>query len=199
MNTYILAAKKYLQIANAYVVRYKKQFTMGVTIVVVCLVVGIFAALFAYNNRTPEIEVVYQPSKACDMFDMQEAHELLGKDVINNVADPAIVGNTATSTCSYTNTSAGRMIVAAIAVRTGINDLGVQQNKDDFAAHRAANDTEPVVNVGDAAFFNKTNGKLNVLSDHKWIIINYGVGDAPQENTIEDAVKLANKVVDKPL
>lgn len=87
------------------------------------------------------------------------------------------------------------MLVAAIAVRSGINDKGVDQNKTEFATSKQGKSNEVVKDVGDSAYFNKELGQLNVLDDRKWVILSYGAGSAPQANTVDKATELAKKVL----
>lgn len=157
-----------------------------------------FVAIVAIVTTERPPTIVHQPSKACDLLTKDEAAEFLGEDPINSINTDIIANeNIATSQCGYTdrNPDQNAMMVAAVAVRSGINDQGIEQNKNDFAKSKDANNTESVDNVGSIAFFNQTNGQLNVLNDNDWLIINYGVGSEPQSNTIDDAVDLAKKVL----
>ena len=186
---------RYIEIAKDYVLAHKKQFRSG-AIVAVCVVgVATLVALFAYNNP---IVVIYQPAKACDLLTTEEAQDLLGDRVISTERNkPTLTGNAATSKCSYTdeNPDQNRMIVAAIAVRSGVNDKGVKQNKADFGIAKTGKDVEVVKDLGDSAYFNRDLGQLNILDGRKWIILSYGVGATPKENTVDDAIKLAHEVL----
>jgi hypothetical protein len=88
------------------------------------------------------------------------------------------------------------MIVAAMTVRSGINDKGVEQNKTEFSVGRPHKNIEIVKDLGDNAYFNQTLGQLNILDGRKWIILSYGVGSAPEANTVDKAVELAHKIID---
>lgn len=166
----------------------------------IILVIGLLAALFAYNYYKDAPHIVYQPLKACDLFTLTDAHELLGQDVIGNVTDPTISGDTATSKCSYTDTNRieGHMAIAAVAVRTGINDDGVRQNQADFVANEKANTTQKVKDVGGDAYFITAAGQLNILYKGNWYIISYGVGNSPADFTLDDALKVARYVLTTP-
>lgn len=182
---------KQLQAASHYVVTHKKKFMIGAAIVLGVAIIATIIAL-AIVSRMPRI--VYQPAKACDMLTPAEAQQLLGDKVFSvDSKNPVIAGNTATSKCSYTdaNPDKNNMIVAAIAVRSAINDDGDKQNAKDFETSRRNNNVEIIKNVGQRAYFNQTNGKLNVLDGHNWIILNYGIGSAPEANTPQKAVELA--------
>lgn len=173
---------------------YKKELIIGSVAVVVLLALIATIAVLINNSQ---VKVIYEPEKACDMLTMAEAKELLGANtMLSGTTDPKLSGTTAVSKCGYTdgNTDTEKMIVAALMVRSGVNDEGVALNKSQFANGRPEN-TETVNDVGESAYFNKENGQLNVLDGHNWIIISYGQGTAQEANTIEDAVELAEKVL----
>lgn len=187
LRDYIASTKKYITD--------RTDALIGVGVIcAIGAIIGI--GILISNLMGPRI--VYQPTKACDIFTPAKAQNLLGEKVISvDAKDPAITGNVATSKCSYTNsdTNTENLIVAAVAIRSAINDKGIQQNKDDFATARSNNTTDAVTGLGDEAFFNKTNGQLNILDGHKWILINYGVGSAPAANSAEKAVELARTIL----
>ena len=187
---------RYLTTAKTYIIDHKKEFKAGAIAALVMLLVGGLVALFVYNSREKLPDIVYQPVKACDLFTLEVAHELLGKDVLNNVTDPSVSGNTATSKCSYTDTNKEGLTVAAVAVRTGINDTGVLENHDDFAALQQANETESVKDTGEQAYFIPSIGQLNILYGYSWITVTYGKGDDLSKFRLEDALKLAHKILD---
>lgn len=187
MNQYIATAKD-------FVTTHKKKIIIGAEIALAVLLLAIVILLFLYNIPKDS----YQAVRACDRFTAAEAQSLLGDKVLGLTPDePIISNNLATSKCSYTDTNQDKslMKVAAIAIRTGINDEGVQQNDKDFAINESAEGMERVSNLGDGAYFDKGLGQLNVLHNREWIIISYGVGSTPQFNTLDDATKLANKVL----
>lgn len=191
MNKYIEKAKAALHVALEYIKAHKREFIIGA--VAVLLVAFVFS-LFAYNNRS---KVVFEPPRACDLFSLEEAHELLGVDVINKVDDPVVVGDTATSRCSYTdrNPIADAMMLAAVAIRSGVNNEGVQAVVDGYYAKKPSEGVEQVTGYGDDAYFNPTLGQLNVLDGDSWYIFSYGPGTAPQANTLTNVAKLATKVL----
>jgi hypothetical protein len=180
-----------------YVSAHKDYFITGGWISLAVLIIIAVTMIYIYNVSP---KIVYQPVHACDLLTPAKAQELLGKDVIASKPEkPVIADETATSKCSYTdeNPSQDAMRVAALAIRAGINDEGVAKNKSDFEAAKANNAVEVIENLGESAFFNKTNGQLNVIKGYNWLIINYGVGTDPQSNTIEQATELARLVTAK--
>ena len=181
----------YIETTKDFVIKNKKWVAIGAAAFVVIIVL-IAAGIYS----TTSLKYTYQPVKSCDLFTPTKAQDLLGDKVIGvDSANPVVNGDVATSKCSYTNGVANNMVVAAIAVQSPVYDNGVQQNKTNFATAKSNNQVETVTNVGDSAFFNKVNGQLNVLSGRNWIIFSYGVGTTPEANTIDDAVKLAKKVL----
>lgn len=186
--------KRHLQKVKAYTAE-KNEVFIGIAVVAI-LLIAVAIIVFAINNSGPKI--VYQPTKACSLLPPAKAQDLLGDKVIStDVNEPVITGNVATSKCSYTdeNPDQGEMMVAAVAVRTGINDEGVVQNKTDFKAKKPKQGAQDVDNIGDSAYFDQTLGQLNILKGHDWLILSYGVGSAPAANTVDDAVKLAHKIL----
>lgn len=185
--------KQNLLTAKTYVMENKKRL-LGYFAVVA--VVTFFVALFIYNY---EPKTSYEPANACELFTPEEAISLLGDGVIrNDTTSPNVSGDVATSKCSYTdrNENQDEMLVAAVAVRSAVNDEGIEQNKTEFKdVKSAAEATEDVEGLRQDAFFNASLGQLNVLDGRDWIIVSYGVGANQPANTIDDAVKLAKLVL----
>jgi len=183
----------YISVMKTFFITHKKKFITGLYIFLGLAAIAFVVALIIYN--TPK---TYQAAKACDLLTPAKAQDLLGDKVISLESNaPIISGDTATSKCSYTdsNPDKNKMMVAAIAVRSGINDKGVLQNKNTFMSNKAANKNVETVNGLDGdAYFNAQLGQLNILRNREWIILSYGVGTAPETNTIEGATKLANTV-----
>ncbi len=189
--------KNYFQISKDYVTAHKKDFTIGTGIfIVVALVVALI--IFIANNVDHPAKIVYKPTTACDVFTEAEAKDLLGaKAIHSNTSDLILSGNLTTSKCGYTdgNPDMNKAVVAAIIVRSGINDAGVQQNKTEFANGTPVDNIQKVNDLADSAYFNQNLGQLNVLDGRDWIIISYGIGSDPTGNTVADAVKLAHLIV----
>lgn len=164
-------------------------------------VIAFFGALVGgFAILSAQTAVVYQPVKACDMITLAEAKDLLGSKTLNSVNEkPVIEKDTAVSRCGYTdgNEIQGQMIVAAVIVRSGVNDDGVEQNKAQFIAGKPKKEgIETVEGVGDAAYYNSELGQLNVLRGRDWLILSYGLGADPLANTLDDAKKLARAVLE---
>ena len=161
-------------------------------------IVVLIVALFTYNHQSKRIDIVYQPTSACVLLTKQIAQEFLGDKVLGGTGDQEI-GDTgmATSDCSYTDTNEDEnaMRVIAVKVRSGYDDTGVAQNKRDFAAHKAANDTEAVENVGTQAFFNRTNSQLHVLTDKTWMIVSYVEGKTPSLDALGKTTAIAKRML----
>lgn len=185
--------KHYFQTTKTYLTTHKKESIIGAAIIAVF---ALLVALFIYNLPPPT--VVYQPADACKLFTPAEAQDLLGDKVISlNTDTPILSGNVATSKCSYTDTNpdSQAMLVAAVAIRSGVNNKGVQQNKAEFASNKSRKDVTAIQSLGDSAYFNPQLGQLNILDGRNWVIISYGAGAAPTSNTIEDTLTLAHLVL----
>jgi len=171
------------------------ELIIGAAVIVAVLAIAATIALLINNSIT---KVVYQPVVACELFTLAEAKELMGDSAIGSgVTAPTQTNDTATSKCGYTdgNTNTENLVVAAIIVRSGINDKGVEQNKTEFNNGKPQENVIDVNDLGDSAYFNEKNGQLNVLDGYNWIVFSYGPGSDPVANTLEDAVELAQKVV----
>lgn len=181
-----------IRTAKTHIISHKRDYIIGTSIVVIF---AVLAALYLYNNPP---KTVYKAQDACALFTPAKAQDLLGNHVINvNTNRTTIDGNVGTSKCSYTDSNAnqGQMKVAAVAIRSGVNDEGVTQNKTEFAHAKATSTMQAVQNIGTDAFFNPARGQLNILSDRMWIIVSNGIGATPESNTLSDDLTLAHKVL----
>ncbi|HEY8885959.1 MAG TPA: hypothetical protein VIM31_00450 [Candidatus Microsaccharimonas sp.] len=188
--------KEYFQKAKEYVIDHKKEFIIGGSIAGAVIIILFLLALYSYNHRQPSI--VYEPANACDLLTLDEAKTLLGDKTINGVVTtPVQQGNLTISKCSYSDglSDTANAVVAAIIVRSGVNDAGILQNKNEFVAGKPSAGVEDVTGVGDSAYFNTGLGQLNVLKDSTWILVSYGSGASPQGNSLDDTVKLAKLVL----
>lgn len=187
--------KTYFKSVKNYIFTHKDQ-SIGVA-VTLGLVLAIGVILFVSFASGPRF--VYQPVKSCELFTPTEAQSLLGENIVAvDSKDPEIQGDVAVSKCSYTNMNPDedQMVVAAVAIRSAVNDDGALKNRDDFATSQANNDTDTITGIGEKAYFNKTSGQLHVFSSRNWIIINMGIGTNPASNSPEKAVELAKLVLD---
>lgn len=188
--------KKYFLTAKEFIIENKKQFIIGGAIVLAVAVFIFSLALYSYNTRVPK--VVYEPARACDLLTLDEAKAFLGDATINVVSEnPVQTGSLTVSKCGYSDgkIDTDNAVVAAIVVRSGINDAGIALNKAQFESGKPLTDVEVLSGVGDSAYFNTALGQLNILKQSTWIIISYGAAQTPTANTIEDAKKLADKVL----
>lgn len=179
---------------SAIVRHHKKIITAAIAVAVI----AILSVILIFSLRPkPAPTLTYQPVRACDLFTTAEAHTLLGKNVIGNVADPVVSGDTAVSKCSFSSLMSDQnaIMVAAVAVRSAVTDAGVTKNSADFDTDAKEAGNEPVADLGDKAYFNPSLGQLNFISRHQWIIISYGQGTAPETNTLEKDTELAHIVL----
>ncbi len=185
--------KHYIEVIKTYTAANKKKLTVITSIVGGVIVLGVIGLLI-YNSMP---KIVYQPARACSILSPNQALNVLNGKIINvGSDDPVFSGNTAISKCSYTdsNPDENAMMVVAIAIRSGINDAGVKQNKADFTADKPSTNTETVTGLGNAAYFNQTVGQLDILTNHDWIILSYGVGATPAANNLDKTVALAHQL-----
>lgn len=183
---------------KTYVGEHRRETRIAAVIAVAIALVLLCVALYIYNTQSKEVKLTYSPVSACALLTSSEAKELLGGDILeSNTNQATLSGNRATSKCSYTDKSATNMAVIGVAVRSAVNDQGVSDNKEDFAASKAANTVESVAGVGDEAFYIPANGQLSILDGRGWILITYGNGDDIRTHTLENAVKVARKVIDQ--
>lgn len=162
------------------------------------ILAGLLVGLFMYNNQSQRIDIVYQPTSACTLLTKSIAQEFLGKEVLGGNGDQEIGDTgTATSDCSYTdsNEDENAMRVIAVKVRSGYDDIGVAQNKRDFAAHKQANNVQDVEGVGKQAFFNRTNSQLHVLTDKTWMIVSYVEGKTPSLDALDKTTAIAKRML----
>ncbi len=181
-----------IETTKTHLVTHRRKYLIGVSIAVV---LAALIALFLYNYHP---KVTYKAQNACELFTPAKAQDLLGDHVINvNTNKTTIDGNVGTSKCSYTDSNANQnqMKVAAVAIRSGINDAGVAQNNKEFASAKGRGTMQAVQNIGNDAFFNPALGQLNILSDRMWIIVSSGIGATPENNTLSDDLTLARKVL----
>lgn len=186
----------YFQTAKTYVLDHKKEFTTGAIVAGIIGIIFIGLALYSYNTSQPKI--VYEPAAACNLLTLDEAKEFLGEATINGIVEnPVQTGAITTSRCGYSDGTIDPATakVAAIVVRTGINDAGIELNRAQFASGMPTDNVEVIKDLGESAYFNKTNGQLNVLKESTWVLISYGLSASPQLNNIEEVVKLADKVL----
>ena len=186
----------YFQTAKDYVLEHKKEFIRGASIVLAIAVILVGLALYSYNTSQPKI--VYEPAPACELLTLDEAKGFLGDATINGVnSDFVQTGNIVTSRCGYSDgkIDTANAVVIGIAVRSGINDEGIEQNKSQFNNGMPTSNVEIVKDLGDSAYYNQTLGQLNILKQSTWIILSYGPGVSPASNTLEDALKIADKVL----
>lgn len=187
--------KSQLYTAMGYVREHKQVF--GISVIVV-IGAAILIGLFIYNQpHGPQID--YQPTKACDMLTPSKAMDVLGNDVNNVEANkPVISGNVATSKCAYTDkkTNKDQQTQVSIFVLSAINENGIAQIKTDFTKlQKQTPHAQPVVGLGDAAYFNQDSGILYVINNKQLIMVYYGVGENVEPKPLADVVALAHEIL----
>ena len=188
-NQYI----QYLQTAKQFIMTHKRDFIVGAGIVAVLV---FLVALYVFNNPPT---VVYQPADARKLLTPAEAQKVLtqGDKVISlNTTAPVLSGDVATSQVAFSdsNPEPTKMMVAAVAVQSGVNDKGVVKVKSDFNKMKPSG-ASVVPGLGDSAYFDSTKGQLNVLRGRDWFIFSLGVGMSQGDNSLDDTTKLARLVL----
>lgn len=193
-----MTMKRYVTRVKEYVLTNPRKVKIALVAFGILLGAAILGGLFIYNNQSKIIELDYNPVVACTLLTKDEAKELLGRNVIDtNKNAVSVTESRATSKCSYSDDNSGNMAVIGLAVRSAVTKAGIDENKRDFAASKAANQVETVEGVGDEAFYLPANGQLNILKGRAWLLITYGVGDDKSTYTLENAKKVATKVIDE--
>lgn len=193
-----MTMKRYVTRVKEYVLTNLRKVKIALVAFGILLGAAILGGLFIYNNQSKIIELDYNPVVACTLLTKDEAKELLGRNVIDtNKNAVSVTESRATSKCSYSDDNSGNMAVIGLAVRSAVTKAGIDENKRDFAASKAANQVETVEGIGDEAFYLPANGQLNILKGRAWLLITYGVGDDKSTYTLENAKKVATKVIDE--
>lgn len=144
---------------------------------------------------------VYEPTKACDILTVAKASDILGGDrVINVESNQPVLTNDNTladSRCSFTDSNADttKMKLVAVAVQSAIDDEGVATNQANFEQMNQEDSMVEVTGLGQKAFYNPSNGQLNILQAKRWVMIIYGVAEAPQATEIEELKKVASDLL----
>lgn len=168
------------------------------TVVILTAIVVSVCGIVLFFVQSSRPNIVYQPTIACKKFDSPKAKAVLGDAALKTIdEEPSIVRDVAISKCGYTNGNPdmSRVVVAAMIVRTGINDEGSAKNKSEFTTNIATPGVQEVKNLADKAYFNTQKGQLNILEGHDWLVISYGVANDPQANTLDKSVELARKIL----
>lgn len=189
MNAYISRVKNFLVTHRSDIL------ALSLVALSLAALIGLISSIIYWTSP----KVIYEPVYACDLLTSAEARELLGPQVIHSVKDqPVVIDNTATSRCGYSdqNEELADMRVAAVIVRSGVNDAGVRQNIEEFLVRAQEEGVEPIEQLGEQAFYNPSTGQLHVLTEFQWIIMSYGVGEEPLLNTVQEQKEMAYLVVE---
>ena len=143
------------------------------------------------DGKTIELK----PVKACGVFNLDEAKELLGKDTSEaNNANEVTTGDISVDTCSYTNnaTNAADIRIITVMARSALTSVGQDSNIGAFDKNGTANPNGAVAvnGLSDKAYWDPASHQLTILNGNTWFSIVYG-GTNPANNTLEDAKKVA--------
>lgn len=189
--------KTYFQKIQTYAESHQDTLTTAAILTALVLVtVSLFVYLAFFEGKA---KVVFEPTRACDLFEASAASELLGQSALKTIdTKPSIDGHVAVSQCGYTdgNSETEEAVVAALVVRSGIDSEGALQNKTEFAQGQPTENVVTLRQLGDGAYYDETKGQLNILDGKKWLLLSYGVGSDPVGNSLEDAVDMASVILE---
>lgn len=177
---------------------------IGLILIGLAVAVGIGAARSSksHNDNTSNTTAAKaKPSpnakKACDIFTLADAKQLLGDTARggdNTIA--ASSDDLAVTTCSYIQSSSGSNSLAStdktasLLVRTPRTEKGAVSNQNEFGALKPQG-VQDVSGYGDSAYWDAQRGVLNILKNNSWYIINYGPV-TPADRTLDQTKQLAD-------
>lgn len=177
----------------------KKSYII-IAVIGVVAIAAIAALLLSNANKTNQQQTNntngqnFVTLDACELFTEGEAKEILGADASTGTnTPPASTDDLAVSNCTYSNnaTKVSDIRSISILVRSPRTQAGVDSNKQAFGAGTPVG-AQAVSGYGSEAYF--ASGQLNILKDNNWIIITFG-GTNPSNNSLDDAKKVADKIV----
>lgn len=157
------------------------------------LVMGVVLAVILTSQKeenhsavqtAPDQQLEKQLDKACEIFTLEKAKELLGPDAVisdqTNSPVDSFSSDIAASQCIYTDkkydqaTPAESHKQASLTVRSPRSDTGRQANQSVFEVGSLPAGAQKVAGYGDAAFWNAEFGQLNILKSGEWYVLDYG-------------------------
>jgi hypothetical protein len=141
------------------------------------------------------------PKKACNVFKLSDAKELLGdtaKGGVNPIYESS--NDLDVSTCTYTqdpgeNAAVSSRKSATLLVRAPLTNKGKLSNQNEFGPLEPGG-VQDVSGYGDNAYWDPQHGQLNILKHDTWYIVSYGP-TSPTDRTLDDAKKLADILINK--
>lgn len=139
-------------------------------------------SLSAPQNGEQKLEV--QLSRACEIFTLEKAKELLGPEAVKsdqaNNTSSSYSEDIATSSCVYTDKQYSvsdppeKQTIASLIVRSPRNDMGKSANENVFLKGALPSGANKITGYGASAFWNTEFGQLNILESGEWYILDYG-------------------------
>lgn len=180
-----------------YIQKNKKKVLINTGLVLV--IAALASGPFWYKEQLKK--QYYEPTKACDMLTVNQAADILKTERVIKVEknEPILShdNSLATSKCAFTdsNPDTAKMKLVAVAVQSAIDDAGVAKNKTDFETLSQEADMVRVDNLGKNAFYNTKEGQLNILQDKRWVMISYGLANAPEATEVETVKSIAQDLL----
>jgi hypothetical protein len=137
-----------------------------------------------------------QGKSACAFFSQSDAESIAGKGVKKSEDKTEIKDNdSSVSTCSYKTdgTAEADTKTATVQFRAALSNKAGEYNKSIFGVGTPAN-TVQVQGYGDKAYWDASQGKLNVLQGNNWYTFSYGLTKV-ESRTQADAKLVADKVI----
>lgn len=161
---------------------------------------GSSGPLASSGETTDGSETKLVAVKACDLLTLDEAKRLLGSNTTEASNTTAVTGeDVSVDTCSYTNngTTAENIRIVTVMARSALTDLGMDSNNGAFEKDGTANPPNAIAinGFGEKAFWDPITYQLAILDGNTWFSIVYG-GTNPTKNTLDDAKKVAELIVD---
>ena len=182
----------------------KKLWIIGGIVVVAAVVLTIVlttsktkkAAAPSSSTSTQTSSTAGTAKKACDLFTLADAKQVLGADAKQGTSAPATSSpDLDVSVCIYTTSATGLSApTASLLARVPKSTFGTNSNKLQFTTSKPA--TQSVSGYGDAAYWDPQYGQLNVLKHNTWYIISNGPIN-PALHTLDKAKQLADVLISK--
>jgi hypothetical protein len=184
-------------------------YLLGLVLIAAAVAAGIGAARNSKshndktsNTTTATTKPAPAAKKACDIFTLADAKQLLGDTAKGgqSTTDASSQDLTVT-TCTYTQSSAGSSLPvgstnsASLLVRAPKSQKGITGNANEFGQLRPRS-VQDVSGYGDGAYWDIEHGQLNILKNNNWYILSYGPV-TPADRTLDQTRQLADILITK--
>lgn len=175
------------------------------------LITGAGVAVFlaadnAKNNKSKSsspsnLSTTAKSKKACSIFTLGEAKQLLG-DAAKGVASPPENESNyiSVSSCVYNQSSGPSAPVtatktASLLVRSPKTPAGAQSNADQFDIVKPVS-VQDVSGYGDKAYWDPDHGQLDILKNNNWYVLSYG-SPTVSSRSLDETKRLADLLINR--